>query len=160
MPSGPGRRPRRTRPPARPAPRTRSTYYTGAAHGYVDYPAGLAGSWQEALGWRQTYTQQDEVVLEPPEGSPEDGIVPDLLFLGARRADVGQGPGVSWVVMTRPGWQRVRRPGAAAAGPGWLPERQQPACTSHPPGATAGLGPRGPVRSRHGQPLPVTAPMA
>ncbi len=96
-------------------------------------PARLAAFWQSALGWRRTFERDDEVVLEPPEGSPEDGIVPDLLFLrvpehksgknrlhldlrpkdqaaevarleglGARRADVGQGSAVSWVVMTDP----------------------------------------------------------
>ena len=72
-------------------------------------------------------------MLEPPEGSPEDGVAPDLLFLrvpeeksgrsrlhldlrpvdqaaevarleglGARRADVGQGPEVTWVVLADP----------------------------------------------------------
>jgi predicted enzyme related to lactoylglutathione lyase len=96
-------------------------------------PARLAEFWQSALGWRRTYEEPDEVVLEPPEGSPEDGVVPDLLFLrvpeaksgknrlhldlrpldqeaevarleglGARRADVGQGPEVGWVVMADP----------------------------------------------------------
>lgn len=44
-------------------------------------PARLAGFWQSALGWRRTYEDADEVVLEPPTGSPEDGVVPDLLFL-------------------------------------------------------------------------------
>ena len=44
-------------------------------------PAGLADFWQSALGWRRTHAADDEVVLEPPEGSAEDGIVPDLLFL-------------------------------------------------------------------------------
>ncbi|WP_026208557.1 VOC family protein [Catelliglobosispora koreensis] len=44
-------------------------------------PARLATFWQEALGWRRTYEKADEVVLEPPAGSKEDGIVPDLLFL-------------------------------------------------------------------------------
>ncbi len=44
-------------------------------------PAGLAAFWESALGWRRTYQEDDEVVLEPPAGSPEDGIVPDLLFL-------------------------------------------------------------------------------
>jgi len=34
-----------------------------------------------ALGWRRTYEDDEEVVLEPPSGSPEDGLVPDLLFL-------------------------------------------------------------------------------
>ncbi len=96
-------------------------------------PGALAGFWQAALGWRRTYGDEDQVVLEPPEGSPEDGVAPDLLFLrvpgekagknrlhldlrpldqatevarleglGARRADVGQGPEVTWVVLADP----------------------------------------------------------
>lgn len=96
-------------------------------------PRGLAGFWQEALGWRRTHEEDDEIVLEPPAASREDGVVPDLLFLrvpeeksgknrlhldlrpsdqdlevarleslGARRAEVGQPPGTSWVVMRDP----------------------------------------------------------
>jgi Glyoxalase-like domain len=96
-------------------------------------PSRLAAFWQEALGWRRTEEQPDEVCLEPPAGSPQDGVAPDLLFLrvpeekarknrlhldlrprdqaaevarletlGARRVDVGQGPGVSWVVLADP----------------------------------------------------------
>jgi Glyoxalase-like domain len=96
-------------------------------------PAGLATFWQSALGWRRTFEEDDQVVLEPPKGSREDGVAPDLLFLrvpegkvvknrlhldlrpedqaaevarlealGARLADVGQGPDVSWVVMADP----------------------------------------------------------
>ena len=44
-------------------------------------PGKLAEFWAAALGWRRTYEHDDEVVLEPPAGSPEDGVVPDLLFL-------------------------------------------------------------------------------
>jgi len=44
-------------------------------------PLRLATFWQAALGWRLTVGNEDEVVLEPPEGSPEDGVAPDLLFL-------------------------------------------------------------------------------
>jgi predicted enzyme related to lactoylglutathione lyase len=44
-------------------------------------PARLAPFWEAALAWRRTYDTPDEVVLEPPEGSPEDGVSPDLLFL-------------------------------------------------------------------------------
>jgi predicted enzyme related to lactoylglutathione lyase len=44
-------------------------------------PVALASFWQSALGWRRTAEDDDEIVLEPPEASPEDGIVPDLLFL-------------------------------------------------------------------------------
>jgi len=44
-------------------------------------PAGLATFWESALGWRRTCERDDQVVLEPPAGSPEDGIAPDLLFL-------------------------------------------------------------------------------
>jgi len=44
-------------------------------------PASLASFWEAALGWRRTHAEPDEVVLEPPAGSAEDGVVPDLLFL-------------------------------------------------------------------------------
>lgn len=44
-------------------------------------PARLADFWQAALGWRRTFAEDDQIVLEPPEGSPEDGVSPDLLFL-------------------------------------------------------------------------------
>ncbi len=44
-------------------------------------PARLADFWQAALGWRRTSQQHDEIVLEPPAGSKEDGVVPDLLFM-------------------------------------------------------------------------------
>jgi hypothetical protein len=43
-------------------------------------PAPLAHWWAELLGWRITHEEEDEVVLEPPAGSPEDGVSPDLLF--------------------------------------------------------------------------------
>jgi hypothetical protein len=43
-------------------------------------PAALARWWAEALGWRVTDEAEDEVVVEPPAGAPEDGVVPDLLF--------------------------------------------------------------------------------
>jgi len=44
-------------------------------------PAVAAQFWQAALGWRRTYEEPDEIVLEPPAGSAEDGVSPDLLFL-------------------------------------------------------------------------------
>ncbi len=44
-------------------------------------PSAIATFWEQALGWRRTYEEPDEVVLEPPAGSPEDGVAPDLLFL-------------------------------------------------------------------------------
>ncbi len=44
-------------------------------------PARLATFWQSALAWRRTYQNENGVVLEPPAGSPEDGVVPDLCFL-------------------------------------------------------------------------------
>ena len=44
-------------------------------------PRRVAGFWEQALGWRRTYDADDEVVLEPAEGSPEDGVSPDILFL-------------------------------------------------------------------------------
>ncbi|HEY7948740.1 MAG TPA: VOC family protein [Acidimicrobiales bacterium] len=44
-------------------------------------PAALAGFWRDVLGWRMTVEDDDEVVLEPPAGSPQDGVAADLLFL-------------------------------------------------------------------------------
>jgi Glyoxalase-like domain len=44
-------------------------------------PRSLAAFWEAALGWRRTFENDDEVVLEPPAGSPEDGIVPDVVLL-------------------------------------------------------------------------------
>ena len=44
-------------------------------------PERAASFWQEALGWRRTYDTPDEVVLEPPAGSAQDGVAPDLLFV-------------------------------------------------------------------------------
>ncbi|MBI1377564.1 MAG: VOC family protein [Frankiales bacterium] len=44
-------------------------------------PAPVADFWQQALGWRRTYEDADEIVLEPPEDSAAGGAVPDLLVL-------------------------------------------------------------------------------
>ena len=44
-------------------------------------PKGLATFWQQVLDWRLTYEHPDEAVLEPPEGSPQNGVAPDLIFL-------------------------------------------------------------------------------
>ena len=44
-------------------------------------PHRVACFWQDALGWRRTHEDPDEIVLEPPEGSPEDGVAPDILFV-------------------------------------------------------------------------------
>lgn len=96
-------------------------------------PRTVAEFWQQALGWRRTVDGPDEIVVEPPAGTPADGIAPDLLFLpvsdptpgknrlhldlrpadqdaelarlealGARRVDIGQGMGRSWIVMADP----------------------------------------------------------
>jgi hypothetical protein len=53
-------------------------------------PAGIAGFWESALGWRRTWEDEAQVCLEPPEGSPEDGIVPDLVFLQAPEGKAGK----------------------------------------------------------------------
>src|SRR4051812_32187387 len=46
-------------------------------------PEPVAAFWAAALGWRRTHTSVDggEIVLEPPAGSAEDGVAPDLLFI-------------------------------------------------------------------------------
>jgi predicted enzyme related to lactoylglutathione lyase len=44
-------------------------------------PKRLAEFWQAVLDWRTTFAADDEVVLEAPAGSREDGVVADLLFV-------------------------------------------------------------------------------
>lgn len=44
-------------------------------------PLQMAEFWRDVLSWRITFTSDDEVVLEPAQGSPEEGISPDLLFI-------------------------------------------------------------------------------
>jgi hypothetical protein len=53
-------------------------------------PSRLADFWERAIGWRRTFEKDDEVVLEPPEGSPEDGVVPDLLFVKVPEEKAGK----------------------------------------------------------------------
>jgi Glyoxalase-like domain len=44
-------------------------------------PPAVAEFWARALGWRVTYREPDESVIEPPEGSPEVDVAPDLVFV-------------------------------------------------------------------------------
>lgn len=53
-------------------------------------PAGLAHFWSDVLGWRVSEEDDDEVVLEPPEGSREAGVVADLLFLQVPEEKAGK----------------------------------------------------------------------
>ncbi|QZY30532.1 VOC family protein [Nocardioides coralli] len=62
-------------------------------------PDRVATFWEAALGWRRTYDTDDEVVLEPPEGSPQDGVAPDLLFL---RVPEGKAVKNRWHLDLRP----------------------------------------------------------
>lgn len=55
-----------------------------------DDPRGLATWWAELLGWRLTHAGDDESVLEPPEGSPQDGVSPDMLFLKVPEGKAGK----------------------------------------------------------------------
>jgi len=41
----------------------------------------LARFWSQALGWRITYESPEEWAIEPPEGSPEGDVAPDILFV-------------------------------------------------------------------------------
>jgi predicted enzyme related to lactoylglutathione lyase len=41
----------------------------------------LARFWAQVLGWRITLEDPDEIELQPPAGSREEGVVPDLLIL-------------------------------------------------------------------------------
>jgi hypothetical protein len=44
-------------------------------------PRRLARFWSEALGWAISRSEDPEWVVEPPEGSREDCVVPDLLLI-------------------------------------------------------------------------------
>lgn len=44
-------------------------------------PKPLAHWWAELLGWRVTHEDDEDIVIEPAAGSPEDGVSPDILFL-------------------------------------------------------------------------------
>jgi hypothetical protein len=41
----------------------------------------LAEFWRDVLGWRITSIHPEEVVLQPLAGTPEEGVLPDILFL-------------------------------------------------------------------------------
>ena len=71
-------------------------------------PSAIATFWEQALGWRRTYDTDDEVVLEPPAGSAQDGVAPDLLFI---RVPEGKQVKNRWHLDLRPGDQaaEVRR---------------------------------------------------
>ena len=43
-------------------------------------PKRLAEFWSSLLGWDITYDEDDEVVIEPSEGSGQRDICPDILF--------------------------------------------------------------------------------
>jgi predicted enzyme related to lactoylglutathione lyase len=43
-------------------------------------PERLATFWSEAIGWRITHRDEDEWVIEPPEGDPAVDVAPDVLF--------------------------------------------------------------------------------
>lgn len=44
-------------------------------------PKALADFWSELLGWRITYDEGEETVVEPQEGTAECDVCPDLLFI-------------------------------------------------------------------------------
>lgn len=41
----------------------------------------LARFWSQALGWRITYQSANEWAIEPPDGTPEVDVAPDILFV-------------------------------------------------------------------------------
>ncbi|HVL64732.1 MAG TPA: VOC family protein [Actinomycetota bacterium] len=93
-------------------------------------PRRLATFWQQALGWEEDESDEDSVALRDPDqewpkllfqqvpepktvknrlhldvnprGSSQEEELERLLSLGARRADIGQGADVSWVVLVDP----------------------------------------------------------
>ena len=52
-------------------------------------PGALAEFWAAALGWRITVRGDPEWGIEPPEGSREDSVVPDMLFIQVPDAKQG-----------------------------------------------------------------------
>lgn len=82
-------------------------------------PQTVARFWEQALGWRRTHDSPEEVVLEPPAGSPEDGVSPDILFLRVPESKTVKNRRTSTCVRrTRrrswPGWKHWV-PGAATS---------------------------------------------
>ena len=88
-------------------------------------PGSLARWWAQALGWGVSFESPEETCLLPPAGEPGIELVfgpvddpkagPNrvhldlaptdvarLEALGARRIDIGQGPGVPWTVLADP----------------------------------------------------------
>src|SRR6266498_2698387 len=41
----------------------------------------VARFWSSVLGWRITHQSDEEWAVEPPEGSPEADVAPDILFV-------------------------------------------------------------------------------
>ncbi|MER5462815.1 VOC family protein [Streptomyces sp. NPDC002668] len=92
-----------------------------------DLPA-LARFWSQVLNWKVVFEAEDEIVIGADESTlpgitfvpvgerktvknrlhidltPDDQAaeVERIIGLGARRADVGQGPDVTWVVLADP----------------------------------------------------------
>ncbi|MBA3350691.1 MAG: VOC family protein [Actinobacteria bacterium] len=71
----------------------------------------LARFWAEALGWRVTYEDDHQSVVEPPEGSPEVDVAPDLLFVkvlddkmakNRLHLDLRPADDVKWTVLADP----------------------------------------------------------
>jgi hypothetical protein len=88
---------------------------------YAADPARIASFWESALGWRPTWEKEGQACLEPPEGSPEDGIAPDLIFLRVPEAKTVKN---RLYLDLRPAEQsaevaRLEAPGARQVSAGW-----------------------------------------
>jgi hypothetical protein len=71
----------------------------------------IASFREVALGRRRTFENEGEVVLEPPKGSPEDGVAPDILFLKVPEAQLDSLNNRPHLDLIRPGGdQRVWLP--------------------------------------------------
>ncbi len=55
-----------------------------------DDPQQLASWWATLIGWRLTHANDKEAVLEPAEGSPQDGVSPDILFVKVPEGSAGK----------------------------------------------------------------------
>ena len=75
-------------------------------------PRAQARFWAQALGWRITHDDDDESVLEPPEGSPANDVAPDILFVKVPESEDRQEPAPLRPASRRPGGPRLAVGGA------------------------------------------------
>lgn len=102
-------------------------------------PRAIATFWKAALGWRRTGDEDEAVCIEPPVGSPEDGVAPDILLLRVPEGNqtVSRSGVSSADALTSVGG-RVQK---SSPPPMWLLPRARALCTQRPLSASQSLKP-------------------